>query len=194
MNVVELRNLAAKLRTIWANPQDNVFIYKAADELEKLTQQVAVPKVTIELPDGDERIVKTWFTEVRNGEIFVSISVDKDTDQVTESYELPDWKLLSLASKAVGYTRLPIEGWTIDKVKGMRLVDSDNEFIRYWNPLIDDGDALRLAAALEMDISLAECGATVDCRDVTRADIGDPYSAARRAIVIAAAEIGKNNE
>ena len=42
MTAVELRNLAAKLRTIYANPQDNIFIYRAADELEKLTQQAAV--------------------------------------------------------------------------------------------------------------------------------------------------------
>ena len=43
MTEVELRNLAAKLRTLWVNPQDNVFIYRAADELEKLTQQISVP-------------------------------------------------------------------------------------------------------------------------------------------------------
>lgn len=84
---VELRNLAAKLRTIWANPQDNVFIYRAADMLDKQLQQVAVPKVTVELPDGDDREVKTWFTEMRNGELWVAISVEAQ-QVVPEGYAL----------------------------------------------------------------------------------------------------------
>jgi len=70
-----------------------------------------------------------------------------------------------------------------------------------WNPLADDGDALRLAVKLGLQIhpsgdeiwvsnpaaSLAEDVVFETYRD-------DPYAAARRAIVRAAAEIGKGME
>ncbi len=65
-----------------------------------------------------------------------------------------------------------------------------------WNPLTDDGDALRLAVKLEMDIFVRP---TLLCTEVV-APMGkpvqephnnDPYAATRRAIVRAAAEIGK---
>jgi hypothetical protein len=68
---------------------------------------------------------------------------------------------------------------------------------REWNPLTDDGDALRLAVKADIDL--------VQFSDFARADymIGtgyfsvnelygtDPLAATRRAIVRAAAEIGK---
>lgn len=54
MTHVELRNLAAKLRTIYANTQDNVFIYKAADELDKITKQVTQPTWKAERIDDYE--------------------------------------------------------------------------------------------------------------------------------------------
>jgi hypothetical protein len=67
-----------------------------------------------------------------------------------------------------------------------------------WNPLTDDGDALRLAVKADIDV--------VQMGYATRADymigIGfctaevphgtDPYAATRRAIVRAAAEIGRS--
>lgn len=46
--------------------------------------------------------------------------------------------------------------------------------LRRWNPLTDDGDALRLAVKLNLDIRYK-----------------DSYAATRRAIVRAAAAIGK---
>jgi len=58
---------------------------------------------------------------------------------------MDDYELLEAASKVIGYASLHIEGWTIDRSKGMSLVDLNHEFVRYWNPLYDDGDALRLA-------------------------------------------------
>jgi hypothetical protein len=75
---------------------------------------------------------------------------------------------------------------------------------RYWNPLEDDGDALRLAAELVMDIEfiwdvVPECTA-VACVRVTSIDgkgyaieeLGfDSCKAIRTAIVKTAAEIGK---
>ena len=67
----------------------------------------------------------------------------------------------------------------------------NNVVCAYWNPLDNDGDALRLAVKLNMDLSISAIGASVGCQDVTGADIGNAYAATRHAIVRAAAEIGK---
>ena len=63
----------------------------------------------------------------------------------------------------------------------------------YWNPLSDDGDALRLAVMLKITPHIDD-----NCTDAesrmgfsTEAHLDDPYVATRRAIVRAAAEIGK---
>ena len=53
-----------------------------------------------------------------------------------------------------------------------------------WNPLTDDGDALRLAVNLDIDV------AKVQIKFWDKHSI-NPYAATRRAIVRAAAEIGK---
>ena len=64
---------------------------------------------------------------------------------------------------------------------------------KWWNPLTDDGDALRLAAKLHMQVSIT----TESCRAETLPALGvrvndkDELAATRRAIVRAAAEIGK---
>ena len=66
----------------------------------------------------------------------------------------------------------------------------------YWNPLTDDGDALRLAVKLKLcllwqhDYLMAYSG---DVAERER-DLSDPYAATRRAIVRAAAEIGRSME
>jgi len=71
-----------------------------------------------------------------------------------------------------------------------------------WNPLTDDGDALRLAVKLLIAIDPCDtwcigAGATIvfngDSVDICEPqDGGDLCTATRRAIVRAAAEIGKN--
>ena len=74
----------------------------------------------------------------------------------------------------------------------------------YWNPLTDDGDALRLAVKLGMevyvDLSWCECS-EAQSHTYARPDNGmrsivnhdnDPYAATRKAIVVAAAEIGRS--
>ena len=64
-----------------------------------------------------------------------------------------------------------------------------------WNPLEDDGDALRLAVKLGLTVVVESD--MVFCRN-RRSDkafcerSNDPYAATRRAIVRAAAEIGRN--
>lgn len=70
-----------------------------------------------------------------------------------------------------------------------------------WNPLTDDGDALRLAVKLEMMVDYINRGYMVGSvvAAVSQVHNGsfyeprepEPYAATRRAIVRAAAEIGK---
>ena len=109
---------------------------------------------------------------------------------------MTDRELLELAAKAAGCDGLgqwddkwncltDHEGWTFD-------------------PLNDDGDALRLAVKLGLDVCIDSrqenepythvigfsddnTSRTVDAIE----NHGDPYAATRRAIVRAAAEIGK---
>ena len=64
-----------------------------------------------------------------------------------------------------------------------------------WNPLESDGDALRLAVNLgmELDIDIVSCTATYKSGgyfNLTEVD-DNPYAATRRAIVRAAAAIGE---
>lgn len=100
---------------------------------------------------------------------------------------MTDRELLELAAKAAGVALLG------PAVNGFFISDKYGDPV-YWNPLTDDGDALRLAVKLGMTITAADIGATVDCEDVTRADVdvNDPFAATRRAIVRAAAEVGRN--
>ena len=99
---------------------------------------------------------------------------------------MTDREILELAAKAAG-----IEGtWdTLAKC----LVPKMGQM--WWNPLIDDGAALRLAVALNLHVlrfgSIATVHPTLADWGCDERDDGDPYAATRRAIVRAAAEIGK---
>lgn len=73
----------------------------------------------------------------------------------------------------------------------------------WWNPLADDGDALRLAVKLRLTIDIVEWGTscqhwtkagdTTDDRCLRHAEHPcDPAQATRHAIVRAAAEIGRS--
>lgn len=65
-----------------------------------------------------------------------------------------------------------------------------------WNPLNDDGDALRLAVKLHLDVNTGEGNSSAswyphrNC-DISEPHDGDPGAATRRAIVRAAAAIGQ---
>ncbi|HEK3311020.1 TPA: hypothetical protein SMV88_004919 [Pseudomonas aeruginosa] len=65
-----------------------------------------------------------------------------------------------------------------------------------WNPLTDDGDALRLAVKLSLHVRVCRRIIMVEMRtfgdDITEPRGTDVYEATRRAIVRAAAEIGKS--
>jgi hypothetical protein len=69
-----------------------------------------------------------------------------------------------------------------------------------WNPLMNDSDAFRLAVKLEIEFSssydagmnsYAGYSLEDDLKYVIEPNGADPYAAARRAIVRAAAELGK---
>lgn len=103
-----------------------------------------------------------------------------------------DRELLELAAKAAGYNTG--HHWNAERLKLIPPVDSlvvilpDGQYHTAWNPLTDDADALRLAVALEIDLKFWD-------GDVEAGRQGwfgmEPLSDARRAIVRAAAEIGR---
>ena len=74
--------------------------------------------------------------------------------------------------------------------KGIRV--SETSFPN-WNPIDDDGDALRLAVTLGLNVSVEPYRvyvfAPVDYDIVV--EYGDKFAATRMAIVLAASEIGK---
>ena len=106
---------------------------------------------------------------------------------------MTDCELLELAAKAAGYS--------LSAASDMIWSDAAVEYIP-WNPLTDDGDALRLAVKLFMFVDSAAGAPDSFGAELVRAGNevvdkteprphDDPYAAARRAIVRAAAEIGK---
>ena len=108
---------------------------------------------------------------------------------------MTDAKLLELAARAHGdLERVPDMGWIH--------VDANGKRGAWWSPLRDDGDALRLAVILALEVyhSINNDRWTVfvgypkDQRIVyVMEEYGDDeYAATRRAIVRAAAEIGRS--
>jgi hypothetical protein len=103
---------------------------------------------------------------------------------------MTDRELLELAAKAA---EIKIGDW----------YDSSNAFVAcqdrpWWNPLTDDGDALRLAVKLDLGVMSSSFRQTtrvwqycVSGKEIDVPHEQDPYAATRRAIVRAAAEIGK---
>ncbi len=108
---------------------------------------------------------------------------------------MTDRELLELAAKAAG-----IEGRyaSLDEFPDWMTVH-DGEGVYYtssqaWNPLIDDAQALRLAVKFLFEIDMGRgCIAIRHSTGikVLEAFNHDPYAATRRAIVRAAAAIGK---
>jgi hypothetical protein len=103
-----------------------------------------------------------------------------------------DRELLELAAKADG-----VLNWT-ERTNGLFIeTGSFRGSSGYmWNPLTDDGDALRLAVKLGLTIEqwLDAKNVYVGFRGNSYANEKhsiDPYAATRRAIVRAAAEIGR---
>lgn len=91
---------------------------------------------------------------------------------------MTDRELLELAAKAAG----------IDFHARIMQYSDGSEYFG-WNPLTDDGDALRLAVKLEL-LHTYRMDQVADMVDFDATD-QDSYAATRRAIVRAAAAIGK---
>lgn len=103
---------------------------------------------------------------------------------------MKDSELLELAAKAIGCT---IRGKANNEYYNLHEAD-DTHY--YWNPLTDDGDALRLMVKLNLLVQFNARHIFVfdDKGTQQLAFLGkknDPYAATRRAIVRAAAEIGR---
>ena len=109
---------------------------------------------------------------------------------------MTDRELLELAARAAGLAGNYYNG---DRTMAAHFATLDNEGrIIKWNPLSSDGDALRLAVMLRMNVSSWGSGASAIVSagdDVLLAEPhygDDPCRATRRAITRAAAEIGRN--
>jgi hypothetical protein len=111
---------------------------------------------------------------------------------------MTDRELLELAAKAAG---IEIDHWRDHPM--INICEYDRGEYRMWNPLTDDGDAFRLAVKLGIAWSDdyrypdGERVAVISCAfgDTLYGDSvlmgNDPLAATRRAIVRAAAEIGR---
>lgn len=103
-----------------------------------------------------------------------------------------DRELLEFAAKAAGLNA--IAAW-YDASLGCAVVSNTHGPADRWNPLTDDGDALRLAVklTLEVDICLSGVAVRTPHGDKILVDDRDEkciYAATRRAITRAAAAIG----
>ena len=113
---------------------------------------------------------------------------------------MTDRELLELAARAAGLEFDP----TVQNKFGLLVVTEDaacQSDQKLWNPLTDDGDALRLAVKLSLWIGQHDDGVTVsdlyariNHEGVEENFNNDPCAATRRAIVRAAAEIGKERK
>jgi hypothetical protein len=117
---------------------------------------------------------------------------------------MTDRELLELAAKAAAAAGMLI----IESEAGPQLLQytlrDGTEMYRQWNPLADDADALRLAVKLKIEFYIGDdagvatyAGYFDPARPSNRQRFAverhgdDPYAATRRAIVRAAAEIGR---
>jgi hypothetical protein len=110
-----------------------------------------------------------------------------DLEEVMTRDDITDRELLELAAKAAGM-----------EYSDRQWSEYDEDYVT-WNPLDDDGDALRLAVRLELwifspDIDDLKVHVRLRNEQVSVAEkvVDDPYAATRRAIVRAAAEIGRS--
>ena len=117
-----------------------------------------------------------------------------------------DKELLELAAKAAGIVGEWVKWHDVINNGWKEGIDEGSQNL--WNPLTDDGDALRLAVKLRLSIKLED--STASAAGIAAYQLGaptmdklgpwyrkewnsdsDPYAATRRAVVRAAAEIGR---
>jgi len=104
---------------------------------------------------------------------------------------MTDRELLELAAKAAGHEFLYFAPTLDGSGEYLRIKDLPDR----WNPLADDGDALRLAVTLGLSVHVSlhakETHVYGPHGFAGEVHNDDTYAATRRAIVRAAAEIGK---
>ncbi|ERY52208.1 hypothetical protein AN459_14375 [Pseudomonas aeruginosa] len=107
-----------------------------------------------------------------------------------------DRTLLELAARAAGIKArwFKVNQWR--RLDGCRLHTGQKDVFgthhrKPWSPLTDDGDALRLAVLLNLEIHSPQSDPTVMFRTAEH-DVFYQDTCIRRAIVRAAAEIGKS--
>jgi hypothetical protein len=110
---------------------------------------------------------------------------------------MTDRQLLEDAARAAG---IAVEFSIFSDGSFLCFKEGGDCFSDEWNPLTDDGDALRLAVKMNMEMLRSASNdprpwVSAVIRNTTihgAEDIGsDPYAATRRAITRAAAEIGR---
>lgn len=110
--------------------------------------------------------------------------------------KMNDKKLLELAAKAAGIDGKyqDADDFNHDEYGAYDGIGIYCQRGKAWNPLTDDGDALRLAVKMAIiynnypDATVAD---PLNANAYKQEHGTDPYAATRRAIVLAAAEIGK---
>jgi len=119
---------------------------------------------------------------------------------------MTDREMLELAAKAAGHE--VARSRLTDPLHRDMLIRHDSrnpgQDFSAWNPLADDGDALRLAVKLRIDLlmdgpgvqsptveAIGNTGAEVQPFAIEALDTTDPFAATRRAITRAAAEIAR---
>ena len=111
---------------------------------------------------------------------------------------MDDKELLEAAARAAGLTRVTISETPALGLHAWAKSLFDECGSGVWNPLTDDGDALRLAVKLNLVIVIKahECEVFSEDGDYLASVstmMTNPYAATRRAIVRAAAEIGSGH-
>ncbi|MFV1941091.1 hypothetical protein VPH49_09720 [Pseudomonas luteola] len=110
---------------------------------------------------------------------------------------MSDRELLELAAKAAGYpVRWYEDSLAYGQTFGIEVEPGNPCGFEVWNPLEDDGDALRLAVKLNIEISPDPFHDSVYCEPKNNPESTITVEAldafgVRRAIVRAAAEIGR---
>ena len=113
---------------------------------------------------------------------------------------MTDKELLELAAKAAGI-EIEWKEWVTGRVAEFQTIKytKHHEFWsngKVWNPLTDDGDALRLAVKLKIDVFYGAVSVVAEPTGTPKIGFQencgeDPYATTRRVIVKAAAAIGE---
>jgi len=158
-----------------------------------LTEQVWINRIAALMPDIAPILLDVKRTEA-NGVIAAWRKRKQDAVKawaVATDGERKDRELLSLAAAGAGYRTVCIEGGPLP---GFYLTSPPGEGEpKLWDPLNDDGDALRMAVRLRFELAVFRDHSTAYNSTGWADELHktDAAAATRRAIVRAAAQIGQ---